>query len=75
MNDKVVDFAEAKDRLAPERKEKAAKALRKQFQQAMGWRDAISPKKAKGSKGPKSKRSSKRSSKPTGNGPGKGKKR
>ena len=34
VNDKVVDFAEAKDRLAPERKEKAAKALRKQFQQA-----------------------------------------
>ena len=51
-DDKVVDLKAARDRLAPIRKEKAAKDLRKQFQKAMGWNSAPKPKKPGGSKGP-----------------------
>lgn len=56
-SDKVVDMDAARNRLAPVRKEKAARELRKQFQKAMGWKSVPKPKKPGGSKGP------------TGNGP------
>jgi len=51
-DDNVVDMKSARDRLAPVRKEKAAKDLRKQFQQAMGWKNTPKPKKPGGKKGP-----------------------
>lgn len=51
-DDKVVDLDQARTRLEPVRKEKAAKALRKQFQVAMGWKNTPGPKKPGGSKGP-----------------------
>lgn len=59
-DDNIVEFGSAKERLAHERKEQAAKDLRKQFQNAMGWKNRPKTKKTSGSKGPK---------------PGKGKKR
>lgn len=63
---KVVDMKTARERLEPERKERAAKALRKQFQTAMGWKTAVKPKKP-ASRGPT----------PSGKGPkgGRGKKK
>lgn len=48
----VVDLAQARTRLEPERKEKAAKDMRKQFQKAMGWNSWPKTKKPGGSKGP-----------------------
>ncbi len=59
-DDKVVDLKAARERLAPIRKEKAAKDLRKQFQKAMGWKSVPKTKKPGGSKGS------------TGDGPDKG---
>lgn len=59
-DDNVVEFGDAKNRADHERKEKAAKALRKQFQTAMGWNDWPKTKKKKGSKGPKPKKGKKR---------------
>ncbi|MCG8534971.1 MAG: hypothetical protein MI808_07725 [Pseudomonadales bacterium] len=56
----VVSFGEAKGRVVNERKEKAAKALQKQFQTAMGWNNWPKTKKVKGSKGPKPKKGKKR---------------
>lgn len=47
-DDKVVDLKEARQRLEPIRKEKAAKALRQQFQKAMGWNSWPKPKKPGG---------------------------
>ncbi|HVL01575.1 MAG TPA: hypothetical protein VM553_17275 [Dongiaceae bacterium] len=58
QENKVVDLAEARARLEPVRKEKAAKEIRKQFQKAMGWKSVPKAKKPSG-KGPT-------------NGPGKG---
>jgi hypothetical protein len=63
-DDNVVDFGNARDRLTPERKEKKAKALRKQFQAAMGWKAGFgsnaAKSKATNSKGPKPKKGKKR---------------
>ncbi|MCP5018833.1 hypothetical protein [Ketobacter alkanivorans] len=54
-DDNVVEFGSAKERVVHERKEQAAKDLRKQFQNAMGWKNK--PKaKTRGSKGPKPKK-------------------
>jgi hypothetical protein len=61
-DDNVVDLSEARTRLDPLRKEKAAKDMRKQFQKAMGWNSWPKGKKPGGSKGPRG-------------GPGKGKKK
>ena len=52
-DDNVVDLTSARQRLEPQRKEKAAKELRKQFQKAMGWNSWPKTKKPGGSKGPK----------------------
>lgn len=52
-DDKVVDLTEARQRLEPVRKEKAAKELRQQFQKAMGWNSWPKPNKNAGGKGPK----------------------
>lgn len=61
-DENVVDFDSARSRLEPERKEKAAKELRKQFQSAMGWNSWPKTKKGKGGgrKGPGPKRGKKR---------------
>jgi len=60
MSDKsVVDFESAKDRFEQRRKEKAAKALRKQFHSAMGWKERPKPRKNQ-SKGPTPPRGRKR---------------
>jgi len=60
-DENVVDFDSARERLAPERKEKAAKEVRKQFQTAMGWNSWPKTKKGKGgSKGPGPKKGRKR---------------
>ncbi len=61
-DDNVVDFDSARSRLAPERKEKAAKQVRKQVQSAMGWNSWPKTKKGKGagSKGPSPNRGKKR---------------
>ena len=48
----VVDLEQARNRLDPVRKEKAAKEMRKQFQKAMGWNSWPKTKKPGGSKGP-----------------------
>lgn len=61
-NDNVVDMNAARNRLEPVRKEKAAKELRKQFQQAMGWKNSPKLKKP-GGKGPKGGGSGKRKKK------------
>jgi len=49
----VVDLKQAKARIDPIRKEKAAKDLKKQFQKAMGWNNWPKKKNPSGSKGPK----------------------
>ena len=60
-DENVVDVDSARERLAPERKEKAAKEVRKQFQTAMGWNSWPKTKKGKGgSKGPGPKKGRKR---------------
>lgn len=61
-NENIVSFDAAKERLAPVRKEKAAKDLRKQFQKAMGWNSWPKSRKGKGgnSKGPGPKKGKKR---------------
>ena len=57
-DENVVDFTKARSRLEPERneerKEKAARELRQQFQKAMGWNSWPRTKKS-GGKGPKGK--------------------
>ncbi len=58
-DDNIVDFNAAKSDFEPIRKEKAAKAVRKQFQKAMGWKTLPKTKK-NGSKGPAPKRGKKR---------------
>lgn len=57
-DDNVVEFGSAKERVQQERKEQAAKDLKKQFQTAMGWKNKPKPK-PPGSKGPKPKRGKK----------------
>ncbi len=46
-NDKVVELAPVLARAEYERKEQAAKKLRKQFQQAMGWNNRPKPKRSR----------------------------
>lgn len=58
-SDNVVEFGSAKERFVHERKEQAAKDLRKKFQAAMGWKNRPKAKPA-GSKGPKPKKGKKR---------------
>lgn len=58
-DESIIDFESAKDRFEQHRKEKTAKALRKQFQSAMGWKERPKPKKNE-NKGPKPPRGRKR---------------
>lgn len=59
-DDNVVEFGSARERVVHERKEQAAKDLRKQFQKAMGWNNRPKAKNKTGSKGPKPKNGKKR---------------
>lgn len=59
-DDNVVEFGSARERVEHERKEQAAKDLRKQFQKAMGWKTRPKTKKKSGSKGPKPTKGKKR---------------
>ncbi|RLU00230.1 hypothetical protein [Ketobacter sp.] len=59
-SENVVEFGSARERVVHERKEQAAKDLRKQFQKAMGWNSWPKTKKPSGSKGPKPKKGKKR---------------
>ena len=59
-DDNVVEFGSARERVVHERKEQAAKDLRKQFQTAMGWKNTPKAKKKPGNKGPGPKKGKKR---------------
>ena len=56
----MVEFGSARERVVYERKEQAAKDLRKQFQKAMGWKNRPKVKSKTGNKGPKPKNGKKR---------------